>query len=444
VRRLHRAQGARAFGVRLRGDAVAAVPLSTRTVTMHTFPALRFADIEGVGTQSRTGRVARFASHLIVVAGLGVTLPAALEAAPVSISDGAELRTLDVSVRKGDTVHRILDREGIDPENRDVLLRALADRFDERRLKVGDRIQLTLERGPADTLVRALRVETGHAGKLTIRLGDDRGATFAAGERTDVVIRHASGVVGQSFAKSLRAAKVPAALIGGVVAAFQLDPDLPRVLPRDAHFSVVYEGTPKRRSLDDVRIRCASIDHGGKIHRIYRYETRDGELALVHDDGTGVALLALRKPVVGAPVTSPYGWRVHPVLGDRRFHKGIDLGAPIGTPVVAAAEGVVEDAGWRGNYGRYLRIRHDRHLETSYAHLSRFAPGLRVGARVTRGQRIGFVGETGIATGPHLYFEVIFDDVRVDPLAVPAAVPIQLNGTELAKFRMRVQDLSGE
>jgi hypothetical protein len=116
VRRLHRAQGARAFGVRLRGDAVAAVPLSTRTVTMHTFPALRFADIEGVGTQSRTGRVARFASHLIVVAGLGVTLPAALEAAPVSISDGAELRTLDVSVRKGDTVHRILDREGIDPE----------------------------------------------------------------------------------------------------------------------------------------------------------------------------------------------------------------------------------------------------------------------------------------------------------------------------------------
>ncbi|HKC52062.1 MAG TPA: M23 family metallopeptidase [Myxococcota bacterium] len=233
-------------------------------------------------------------------------------------------------------------------------------------------------------------------------------------------------------------------LIGGIVAAFQLDPDLPRVLPRDARFSVVYQGTPKRRGIDDVRLRSASIDDGEKLHRIHRYETRDGELALVHDDGTGVALLDLRKPVAGAPITSPYGWRIHPVFGDRRFHKGIDFGAPLGTPVVAAAAGVVEDVGWRGNYGRYLRIRHDGRLKTSYSHLSRFAPGLRAGDRVTRGQRIGFVGETGIATGPHLYFEVILDDVRVDPLALPAAVPIRLKGTELAKFRMRVQDVSGE
>jgi len=397
-----------------------------------------------VGTRFLSGSVGRFAWRLVASSCLGVALPAALQAAPVSVSTGAELRTIAVAAKKGDTVHGILEREGIDRQNRDALLRGLAGLFDERRLKGGDRLQLTVEQGPADTRVRALRLDAGVAGDVIIHLGDGRHAAFAGGERADVVVRHATGVVGQSFAKSLRGANIPAALIGGVVAAFQLDPDLPRVLPPAARFSIVYEGTAGRRSLDGVRIRCVSIDDGERIHRIYRYETRDGELALVHDDGRGVALLDLRKPVAGAPVTSPYGWRVHPVFGDRRFHKGIDFGAPSGTPVVAAAEGVVEDVGWRGNYGRYLRIRHDRHLQTSYAHLSRFAPGVRVGARVTRGERIAFVGSTGIATGPHLYFEVIMDDVRVDPLAVPAAVPIRLSGTELANFRMRVQDASGE
>jgi murein DD-endopeptidase MepM/ murein hydrolase activator NlpD len=397
-----------------------------------------------VDAQLWTAPASRLVGHLILIAGLGVTLPAASRATPISISEGAELRTVDVSIRKADTVLRILDHEGIGKENRDAVLRGLADLFDERRLKVGDRIRLTLERGPDETLVRTLHLETGHAGGLTLRLGDDPQATFGASGRTGIVVRHVTGAVGQSFAKSLRGANVPPTLVRGVVAAFQLDPDLPRALPRDARFSVVYEGIPRRRGIGDLKIRCASIDDGEKVHRIYRYETRDGELALVHDDGRGVALLDLRKPVSGAPVTSPYGWRVHPVFGDRRFHKGTDFGAPIGTPVVAAAEGVVEDFGWRGNYGNYLRIRHDGHLKTSYAHLSRFAPGLRVGAQVTRGQKIGFVGETGIATGPHLYFEVMFDDVRIDPQAVPAAVPIQLSGTELAKFRMRVQEVSGE
>ncbi len=397
-----------------------------------------------MGWQFSTGRVARSAWRLILTSCLGVSLPAALRAAPIPLSGGAALRTIDVSVKRGDTVLRILEREGIDPENRDALLRAFADLFDERSLTAGDRMRLTIERGPVGTRVRTLRLETGHAGDLTLRFGDDRRVTLVAGEHANAVFRQVIGVVGRSFAHSLRGAKVPAVLIGGIVAAFQLDPDLPRVLPRDARFSVVYQGTPKRRGIDDVRLRSASIDDGEKLHRIHRYETRDGELALVHDDGTGVALLDLRKPVAGAPITSPYGWRIHPVFGDRRFHKGIDFGAPLGTPVVAAAAGVVEDVGWRGNYGRYLRIRHDGRLKTSYSHLSRFAPGLRAGDRVTRGQRIGFVGETGIATGPHLYFEVILDDVRVDPLALPAAVPIRLKGTELAKFRMRVQDVSGE
>jgi murein DD-endopeptidase MepM/ murein hydrolase activator NlpD len=114
-------------------------------------------------------------------------------------------------------------------------------------------------------------------------------------------------------------------------------------------------------------------------------------------------------------VTSPFGWRVHPILKRRRFHKGVDFGAPEGTPVHAAEDGVVEAIGRRGHYGLYLRIRHSGTVETAYAHMASFAPELKPGTVVHRDEVIGAVGRTGWATGPHLYYEVIVDGRRIDP-----------------------------
>jgi murein DD-endopeptidase MepM/ murein hydrolase activator NlpD len=143
-------------------------------------------------------------------------------------------------------------------------------------------------------------------------------------------------------------------------------------------------------------------------------------------------------------VTSPYGWRIHPVFGDRRFHKGVDYGAPLGTPVFAVADGTVEDAGWRGNYGRYVRLDHGTGLATAYAHLSRIAKGLANGQHVRQGQVIGYVGQTGVATGPHLYYEVIVDGEQVDPLNLPDAIAVHLEGESLAGFRRYTRMLRQE
>ena len=120
-------------------------------------------------------------------------------------------------------------------------------------------------------------------------------------------------------------------------------------------------------------------------------------------------------PVDGARLTSAYGPRRHPVLGEPDHHDGIDLAAPVGTPIQAPADGVVVDAGWRGAYGRYVRIWHDTTYETAYGHLNDFAPGIHAGARVTRGEVIGFVGASGRATGAHLHYEILADGVPVDP-----------------------------
>jgi murein DD-endopeptidase MepM/ murein hydrolase activator NlpD len=127
------------------------------------------------------------------------------------------------------------------------------------------------------------------------------------------------------------------------------------------------------------------------------------------------AVTALDAPLPGAPVSSGFGWRQHPVLNLRRFHNGVDYAAALGTPVHAADDGVVEQIGRHPDYGLYLRIRHSNRLETGYAHLHGIARGLRVGSTVHRGEVVASVGETGWATGPHLFYEVFVDGQRVDP-----------------------------
>jgi murein DD-endopeptidase MepM/ murein hydrolase activator NlpD len=137
-------------------------------------------------------------------------------------------------------------------------------------------------------------------------------------------------------------------------------------------------------------------------------------------------MAALEVPVDDPRITSPYGWRLHPILKRRRFHKGVDYGAPQGTPVHAAEDGVVESMGRRSHYGLYLRIRHCRTVETAYAHLAGFAPGLHVGSVVSRGEVVASVGRTGWATGPHLYYEVIVDGRRVNPDKPGLLVPVDV------------------
>jgi len=149
----------------------------------------------------------------------------------------------------------------------------------------------------------------------------------------------------------------------------------------------------------------------------------------------GMAAIEFVLPLKRAEVTSPFGWRVHPVFGDRRFHKGVDFRAPKGTPVWASADGVVVEAGWRGNYGKIVRVRHEAGVETTYSHLSGFARGLHAGKTVRQGQIVGYVGRTGVATGHHLYYEMVVDGKYVDPLAPPPIIAIRLEGHQLTALK---------
>src|SRR5262249_976076 len=158
------------------------------------------------------------------------------------------------------------------------------------------------------------------------------------------------------------------------------------------------------------------VDDGRRTHEIFRYSLSGTMIAFLSRNGVGGAIVSLQDPIAGARITSGYGWRGHPILEVWKFHNGVDYAAPLGTPVRAAGAGIIEEGGWHGQNGKYIRIRHGAHLVTTYSHLNGFAASAKEGRRVHRGQVIAFVGQTGLATGPHLYYEVVVDSRPVRPV----------------------------
>lgn len=190
----------------------------------------------------------------------------------------------------------------------------------------------------------------------------------------------------------------------------------------------------------------SAITSGGEVSRFYRFRTNDGKIDFYDETGSNSRKFLMRRPVRGGNVrlTSGYGHRWHPILKRRRMHTGVDWAAPRGTPILASGNGTIEQAGRKGHYGNYVRIRHANGYQTAYGHLSRIAPGVRAGVKVRQGQVIGKVGSTGLSSGPHLHFEVLVNKRFVNPMSIEVPRERQLKGDELKAFqkeRRRIEEL---
>ncbi|MGO4712583.1 M23 family metallopeptidase [Bradyrhizobium sp. 2TAF24] len=189
-------------------------------------------------------------------------------------------------------------------------------------------------------------------------------------------------------------------------------------------------------ALGQAELMFTALTLGGETRRYYRFDAPDDDSSDYYDaDGRSVTKSLLRKPVTSGRLGDGFGWRTHPVLQDRRFHEGVDYAAPMGSPIAAAAAGVVEKIDQQWGYGKYIRIRHDYGYETTYAHIAGVPHGLKVGDRVRQGQTIATIGSTGLSTGPHLYYEVRINGRNVDPLRVKLRAGRVLDGELLTAFR---------
>jgi murein DD-endopeptidase MepM/ murein hydrolase activator NlpD len=195
---------------------------------------------------------------------------------------------------------------------------------------------------------------------------------------------------------------------------------------------------------DESELLYVSSTFGGQTRNFYRFQMQDGSTDYFDEDGSSAEQFLLRNPLPAGKFRSGFGARRHPILGYVRMHTGVDWAAPIGTPIIAAGNGTVEKAGWAGGYGKQIIIRHANGYETSYNHQSAFAKGIEPGVHVRQGQTIGFLGQTGLATGPHLHYELIVNGTKVDPMRVRLPVGKVLKGDDLVAFkreRERIDDL---
>ncbi|MEO5374508.1 MAG: M23 family metallopeptidase [Alphaproteobacteria bacterium] len=361
-------------------------------------------------------------------------------APPEPAGDEASQR---VVLGKGDTIYGTLVRQGVSPDDVAAATRAMGDRFDARRVKPGDAVVVrrdTETRGTAPQRMTALHIEVPDRHAMAVVRGTDgRFSKSAEAGRGGQNLHRRTITLSGDIDRSLTGSGLPAGVVRELQAAAEVDPGFPTKIQKGSALTVVFEEDGRGQQAEPT-LRFASLQSGAREHRLYRFALGASEVAYVDETGRGMARVSLDAPIETGEVSSGWGWRVHPVLKVKRFHRGVDFRAPRGTPALAAADGVVEDIGRRGNYGLYLRIRHGSTLSTAYAHLDGFARGLSKGSKIRKGQTVGYVGTTGLATGPHLYYEVMVSDRHVNPLETDGvAVPVQLSDRDLARFRSYVE-----
>ncbi|HEY2891586.1 MAG TPA: M23 family metallopeptidase, partial [Dongiaceae bacterium] len=330
-----------------------------------------------------------------------------------------------VTIKAGDSLASAIIRGGV-PKAQAYANLGKLKAIDARRLQPGDKLALTFI---GDAAHRRLALITwtprrGAAVRVALLPGGAASGTAVASaadnQPNNTAMPNASAMIVKTMLvhgsaglpRTLTESGLPPAVCEQVTMALS---QLRHPPVHGEAVKIVYQVPADTASAAPAQLRYAAYTgRDGKQH-VLRYTALATPAPLQHVDLTPATMVALWRPLPGARISSPFGWRVHPVLHTKLFHKGVDYEAALGTPVVAAADGVVEDFGRRGNYGNYIRLRHSGRLETAYAHLSAFSATLMVGMPVHRGDVIGYVGMTGIATGPHLYYELLVDGRQIDP-----------------------------
>ncbi len=375
----------------------------------------------------------------------GATPPQTASLPPASGS-GAELDaalppviTMVRHATRGDTLHRILVKSGADESEAADAIAAMRKVYDPRTLAVGDAVKMTFDRlsGHKTGQLTAVTIESGATATVhATRTGEDSFAAKKIRKALVTMLTRARGTIDSSLYAAADAAGLAPETVGQLAHLFSWDVDFQRDIQPGDTFDVAYERVTDKagafvRAGDIV---YAELTLGGVRHAVYRFTPAHGMPGYFDAQGKSVQKALLRTPLDAIRITSRFGKRRDPILGFTRKHKGVDFGAPAGTPVYAAGTGVVEVRGREHGYGNYIRIRHDKTHETAYAHLSRYAKGLRRGAHVHQGQVIGYVGQTGRATGPHLHYEVLVKGAQVNPMSVRFAGGPSLDGRDLKAF----------
>lgn len=395
----------------------------------------------------------------MVAAGMAVGAPTALHAMPPEdrgtlATDDTALSARVETVRKGDTLMTLLARIGVSRQDAGKAVAAMRPLYNPKDLKVGQTVTVTLDHGapaagsPGETPERqSLRGVILHASVDRDVIVERR--TPTEGFESSLVeqalmpaLDRRGGTIDSSLSLAGAEAGVPPGVMIEMIRNFSYDVDFQRDIQPDDEFELVYrqDRTTAGEIARTGHILYARLTLSGRVLEIFRFGDETDGADYFNRKGESVRKALLKTPVDGARITSGFGYRMHPILGYSILHRGVDFGVPQGTPVMAAGDGVIVRAAPFAGYGNYVRVRHNSEFDTAYAHLSRYA-NIHAGQHVRQGEVIGYVGMTGMATGPHLHYEVLRHDEQINPVSVHLPAGRKLDGAELKRFLATVEEI---
>jgi murein DD-endopeptidase MepM/ murein hydrolase activator NlpD len=357
-----------------------------------------------------------------------------------------------IEVRPGDTLYGVLVNAGITEDDAKNAVGAIATIFSPRDLRAGQEITLNITTASGtrqrDTDPQLIGLSFEPDVTTDVKLTRDDAGSFVAAAFDKPIVednRRAAGIIDSSLFDAAQEAGVPMPVVADLIRTFSFDVDFQRDIQDGDAFEIVYERMENEDGefVKSGKILFASLTLSGKSIPVYYFE-RDGDGEYFTPNGEAIRKSLLRTPVDGARITSGFGMRMHPVLGYSKMHKGLDFGAPTGTPIFAAGSGTIVEIGRKGAYGNYIRIRHNGEYQTAYAHMSKFAKGLKKGDKVKQGEVIGYVGATGRVTGPHLHYEIIAAGAQINPAKVKTVASNKLGGKQLKAFQAQVAKIDAQ
>lgn len=418
----------------------AATLVGLSAIAIAAFPG--FSTVEAAPAMRIDDRVRdEFRSQMIQPLALGADsgrrMGATLTVQPLAAAPERPQLDLVATLAQGDGFDRMLRRAGVSRDEAQLIAGMVGSAIDLENIEPGTQVDITLGRRASPDAPRPLDALSFRARfdlELAVERRDGRLALNPKPIMVDATPLRIRARVGDSLYRSARAAGAPPSAVQQFLRTIGAELNINQDISAEDEFDMIVDY--RRAATGDVEVGDLLYAAVIRDDRPRKQMMRFGREGRFFDAaGEGVVQEGLIAPVPGR-ITSRYGMRRHPILGYRRMHSGLDFRARHGTPIYAATDGTVNFAGRNGGYGNFVRIRHAGNLATGYAHMSRIA--VRNGEQVRRGQVIGYVGSTGLSTGPHLHYEMYRGGQKIDPSSVRFVTRSQLTGTELANFRQQL------
>ncbi len=345
-----------------------------------------------------------------------------------------------IIIKKNDVFSKIINPYFQNNIIKNKIINKLNKEYNLKNLKIGQEIYIYQN---SEKIVEKIIIPLDFSTDIVIQINETEIKLSKKEIKLKTFFESNKFFIKSSLYEDGKAAGVPLGILSEAIKLYSFDVDFQRDIQKNDEFEIFYEVfyNSVRGSISNGKIKYIKLNLHGNILEYFIFKDEDSHFDYYNKEGKNARKALMKTPIDGARLSSSYGVRKHPILGYNKLHKGVDFAAPKGTPVYAAGNGVIDFIGKNGGYGKYIRIRHNSSYKTAYAHLNNYNKNIYKGARVNQGDIIGYVGSTGKSTGPHLHYEVIYQNKQINPMKMKLPSGKVLKDDELKKFNKEVKNI---